>query len=160
MPGLPKKYARMGFKKGWKAFKASKKTIKRKTRKVRNMPRRKRRRRRRVFRAIRRRKPKIPLEVAIALGAIPFTPSWTGAKSLVGDAQARDFEGLARQLKCGFLGFSPEGNLDLMGALNPFEPNRARYIKMLIAAGIMSKIRKKMVKIPFEKIPLIGRYIS
>lgn len=25
-PGLPKKYAKMGFKKGWKAYKASKKT--------------------------------------------------------------------------------------------------------------------------------------
>ena len=25
-PGLPKKYAKMGFKKGWKAFKASKRT--------------------------------------------------------------------------------------------------------------------------------------
>lgn len=31
MPGLPKKYAKMGFKKGWRAFKASKRTTKRKS---------------------------------------------------------------------------------------------------------------------------------
>jgi len=29
-PGLPKKYARMGFKKGWRAFKASKRSTQRK----------------------------------------------------------------------------------------------------------------------------------
>jgi len=29
-PGLPKKYAKMGFKKGWRAFKASKRTTQRK----------------------------------------------------------------------------------------------------------------------------------
>lgn len=31
MPGLPKKYAKMGFKKGWKAYKASKKKTKSKS---------------------------------------------------------------------------------------------------------------------------------
>lgn len=42
MPGLPKKYAKMGFKKGWKAYKASKKKTKsksspKKTKKVRKI---------------------------------------------------------------------------------------------------------------------------
>jgi len=32
-PGLPKKYAKMGFKKGWRAFKASKRTRRTTTRK-------------------------------------------------------------------------------------------------------------------------------
>jgi len=32
-PGLPKKYAKMGFKKGWRAFKASKRTRRTSTRK-------------------------------------------------------------------------------------------------------------------------------
>jgi hypothetical protein len=35
MAGLPKKYAKLGFKKGWKAFKASKRTTKRKTKSTR-----------------------------------------------------------------------------------------------------------------------------
>ena len=57
MAGLPKKYAKMGFKKGWAAFKASKKTrSKPTTRKVKPVARRKRARatpkRRRVGRKI------------------------------------------------------------------------------------------------------------
>ena len=40
--GLPKKYAKMGFKKGWRAYKASKRKTRRKTRTVRRSnPRRK-----------------------------------------------------------------------------------------------------------------------
>lgn len=157
--GLPKKYAKMGFAKGWKEYRKVHKggTTKRKVVGVKKMTRR----RRRYTRKRRRRaKPKIPLEVAVALGAIPFTPSWDGAKSLLGDAQAGDFEGIARQLKCGFLGFTPDGKIDILGTLNPFDENRARYVKMLIIAGILSKVRKSLVKIPFKKVPLIGKYIS
>lgn len=46
MPGLPKKYAKMGFKKGWRAFKATKKSPKKKikslSKKGNTMPKEKR----------------------------------------------------------------------------------------------------------------------
>ena len=42
MAGLPKKYAKMGFKKGWRLFKASKTKTKRKTQKVKTMAKKRR----------------------------------------------------------------------------------------------------------------------
>jgi len=78
LTGLPKKYAKMGFKEGWRAFKASKKKRRsnpQKTtkRKVRRMARRKSRR---------RRKTTIPvaLVVGASAGAIePITKLVQGA---------------------------------------------------------------------------------
>lgn len=48
MPGLPKKYAKMGFKKGWAAFKRSKRTRRTSSRKVSKTASRRRRAYRRV----------------------------------------------------------------------------------------------------------------
>lgn len=55
MAGLPKKYARMGFKRGWAAYKRTKRTTKRRTykpkKRVVRMARRRRTYRRRISRA-------------------------------------------------------------------------------------------------------------
>jgi len=168
--GLPAKYARMGFSKGWREYKADlrkgkvnkRRTTKRKVVGVKRMARRKYRRRY-TPRRFRRAKPKIPLEVAVALGAIPFTPPTQGFSSIFESAQNGDFIGVADALKSGFLGMDGgrgTPNFDLFRALNPFDFGSARYVKMLIAAGIISKVRKSVVKVPFKKIPFIGKYIS
>lgn len=157
--GLPKKYAKLGFKEGWKQYKESKTykaaTTKRKVVKVKKVARRRTSRRKRKRRA----KPKIPLEVAVAGIATMFTPAETGWATPIVQVQHQDWEGLGHNLKSGFLGMSGD-DFNVMRALNPFDMGRARYIKMLFWAGVMSKIRKRAVKIPFNKVPFIGRYIS
>jgi len=166
MRGLPKSYAKMGFVEGWKAYKASKvkrklnkrRTTKRKVVGVKRLVRRRRYSKKRT-----RRQAKIPLEVAIAGLSIPFTGAASGFASPVECVQKQDFTGLADNLKVGFLGFKPARNaseFDLFRALNPFDMQVGRYYKMLIVAGLISKLRKRLVRIPFKKVPLIGRYIS
>jgi len=164
MRGLPKSYAKMGFKKGWKAYKASKtgrklnkrRTTKRKVVGVKSMAKR---RRRYTRTRARRAKRKIPLETAVALVAVPFTPAWPGGQNLIQYAQRGNYKMVGEVLTHGFLGLH-EGGFDIMKSLNPFDMNYARFSKMLFWSGIMARIRKKAVKIPFEKVPIIGRYIS
>jgi len=163
--GLPAKYAKMGFAKGWKEYRKVNKgrTTKRKVVGVKKLVKRKRRRRPGRVRAyFRRKKPKIPLEVAIALGVTPLTPAESyGMNSIVTNVQQADWEGVRNNLVSGFLGMDwSTGNIDLVRLLNPFDMERGRYVKMLIAAGVIGKIRKRLVKIPFDKIPFVGRYIS
>jgi hypothetical protein len=106
-------------------------------------------------------KPKIPLEVAAAGIAIPFTPPRTGWNSLVGCAQAGDWNGFGMDLAMGFIGFDPStGQIDLWGAINPLNFESARYTKMLIAGGLIHKVRKMLVKVPMNKVPIIGNHIS
>jgi len=167
MRGLPKKYAKMGFKEGWKAYKASKagrkvnkrRTTKRKVVGVKSMV--KRRYRRRVARRYRARpkKRRIPLETAVALVAVPFTPAWPGGRNIIQYAQSGNYKMVGEVLTHGFLGLH-EGGFDILKSLNPFDMNYARFSKMLFWSGIMAKIRKKAVFIPFDKVPLIGKYIS
>lgn len=124
----------------------------------------------RVRRALRRRYPfgrsrtrhkrTIPLEVVVAGVAIPFTPATEGWNTPMAYVQGGDYEGAMNALKQGFLGMQPDGSMDLMRTLNPFDFNTARYTKMLIAAGLVSKVRKRLVHIPLDKIPIVGRYIS
>ena len=172
--GLPAKYARMGFAKGWKAYRkdypykkslytvgAYKKTYKGRTTKRKVVGVKKVARKRRYSRKkYRRKKPKIPLETMVALGAIPFTPAKNGWATPLACAQDRHWEGIGENLKQGFLGINTDGSFDLFSTLNPFDMNSARYTKMLIMSGVISKFRKKLVRIPFDKVPLIGKYIS
>lgn len=160
--GLPAKYAKMGFKKGWAAYrKAHNKTKKRKSSKSKTKKRKyrltKKKRRRRC-------KAKIPLEVAIAGVAIPITPCKDGMQTPLQYAQRGDWDGLGTSLTLGFLGFGTGRQagvkFDLFKVLNPFDMSRARYSKMLIYAGFLSKVRKKLVHIPFDRVPLIGKYLS
>jgi len=158
--GLPAKYAKMGFAKGWREYKKTYKgrTTKRKVVGVKKVARKRRYTRRAKYR---RKKRKIPLETIVALGAIPFTPSWTGGRSLIEYAQTGDYSRVGETLAHGFLGFAPStGKFPIMNVLNPFDMGYARFTKMLIWSGVMSKIRKSVVRIPFDKVPLIGKYIS
>lgn len=124
--------------------------------------RRRKRRRRRIRRWARRRKPKIPLEVLGAGIAIPFVPPRDGWSSPFDAVQSQDWRGLGGTLAMGFAGVDTLGGepMDVFAMLNPFDMSRARYTKMLIWAGVASKIRKKFVRIPFDRVPLVGKYIS
>lgn len=162
--GLPKKYAKMGFAKGWREYKkthsykkvykggkSSSKSVRKTTK-------------RRSYRKKSRRKPKhkIPLEVAVALGAIPFTPCSEWGAGIIPNIQAENPRAAAREAVHGFIGVDidyPQG-LDVFRTLNPLDFGVARYTKILIMAGIISKFRKSLVKIPMDKIPFIGKYIS
>jgi len=164
--GLPKAYAKMGFKEGWKAYKESKKkgklnkrrTTKRNVVGVKSMAKR---RRRYTKKRIGRRKMKLPMETAVALVAIPFTPSYTGGPSIIESAQRGNYKQVAHDLVNGFLGLNmATGHVNIMASLNPFDFNYARYSKILFWSGVTSKIRKKAVRIPFDKVPFIGKYIS
>lgn len=112
-------------------------------------------------------KAKIPFEVLIAGGSIPFTDAAPGVSSPFNRAQAGDFVGVMDALKVGFLGMNPARNaseFNLMAALNPFDFEHARYSKMLLYAGLMGSIRRKFTgrytnKL-FSKIPLVGRWVS
>lgn len=92
--------------------------------------------------------------------AIPFSGAKSGWQSPIADVQQQNWEGLANNLKSGFLGLNPDGSFDPFNALNPFNFEDARYSKMLLWSGIMSKVRKRFVRIPMGKIPIVGRYIS
>jgi hypothetical protein len=112
-------------------------------------------------------KAKIPFEVLIAGGSIPFTPAASGISSIFDSAQNGDFVGVADALKVGFLGMKPARNtseFDLMAAINPFNFESARYTKMLIYAGLIGSIRRKIsgryTNKLFAKIPLLGRWVS
>lgn len=125
--------------------------------------RKKRSYRRRLRRWRRRVKPKIPLEVAGAGIAIPFVPARDGWASIYDDIQSGNLQDIGNLLAMGFAGIDTTGGgepLNVMNMLNPFDLNTARYTKMLIWAGIASKVRKKFVKLPMSRVPLIGKYIS
>jgi hypothetical protein len=120
---------------------------------------------RRYGRRLKRRfsKAKVPFETLIAAGVIPFTPAQTGWRSdwlLSGNLQE-----ITNQLKSGFLGMDINtGAIDIMGALNPFEMNKARFSKMLLYASLLGMVRRKITgryTAPlFKKIPIIGRIVS
>jgi len=103
----------------------------------------------------------IPFEVVIAGGAIPFTPARDGyGRTPFQAIQGGDFEYAMRSLMDGFTPIAHDGRMDVWNYINPFNLNGGRYMKMLLYAGLASKVRKKFVKIPFNKVPIIGKYIS
>ena len=102
----------------------------------------------------------MPIEIAIAGISIPFVPARDGYANIVDSAKIQNWNGVMDNLKSGFLGIDNNNNFDLAGLINPFDFNNGRYMKMLVAAGLVSKVRKRLVKVPFDKIPFIGRYIS
>lgn len=129
---------------------------------VRRVYPRARRYRRPTRASIRRRvsSAKIPLEVVIAGVTIPFTAAQDGWSTPASCASSKDWEGIARSMKTGFLGMKDGDHFDPIGLINPFDFNCGRYLKMLMVGGIAHKIRTKFVKIPMKKVPLVGRYIS
>ena len=113
---------------------------------------------RRYFTKRRRRSaPKLPIEVAVGLIGIPFTP--LAGTSILACAQAGNWEGVANLLRLGFIGMMPDGKFDLGDCLS-LTGESARFTKILLIAGLASKIRKRLVKIPMKKIPILGQYVS
>ena len=164
MVGLPKSIIqKYGVsKKAWQVFRGRKHQSK--TRSVRSMP--KKRSARRYGRRLKRRfsKAKVPFETLIAVGTIPFTPAQSGWATPLSDLQAGKLDSVMSHMKSGFLGMDPNGNIDIMGALNPFNMERARYTKTIIYATLLGMVRRKITgryTAPlFKKIPLIGRIVS
>ena len=133
------------------------------------MAKRKRSRSRRYGRRFKRRasKAKVPFEVLIAGGSIPFTPAADGFASIYEAAQQNDITGVIDNLKVGFLGMEPARNtsqFNLMAAINPLDFNHARFSKMLMYAALIGMVRRKVsgryTNKLFAKIPLIGRWVS
>ena len=101
----------------------------------------------------------MPLEVAVAGIAGVMTPVADGWGSLLDYVKNGDFQGLGRALNLTVLGVNTDGKLDLQGWFNPIAP-QGKLIKMLIAAGLIHKVRTKLVRIPMKKVPIVGRYLS
>lgn len=116
---------------------------------------------RRYSRKIRRRvgSQKFPLEMAVAAGAWALTPVADGWASPIDYVKTGNTTEIGKMLGLSFLGMNSDGKIDVAGILNPSAP-QARFWKLMLLAGIMHKVRTKVVKIPMKRIPLIGRYIS
>ena len=148
-----------------------------KTRSVKTMARRRRRSYPRIGRyggRLKRRfsKAKVPFEVLIAAGTIPFTPAQSGCMTPMEALQQGNMVELMAQLKSGFLGIDifgssrggTVGGPNIMGLLNPFDMEVGRFSKTLLYAGIIGSIRRKITgrytNPLFKKIPLIGRIVN
>lgn len=117
---------------------------------------------RRHYRRVRRYigKQKMPLEVGVTLLGTIVTPAKTGWNSPLACMQNQDYTGVGNNIMSGFTGITPGVQPDVGKILNPFDMEFARYTKMLIIAGLVSKVRKRLVKVSFGKIPFIGGMIS
>lgn len=112
-------------------------------------------------------KAKVPFEVLIGAGTIPWTPAQSGCMTPVDALQQGNMVELIAQLKSGFLGFdifNTAAGVDIMGALNPFNMERARWTKTLIYAGLIGMGRRKITgrytNPLMKRIPLIGRFVN
>jgi len=165
--GLPKSIIKKyGIsKKAWEVFRGRKSRSRpskvKTSRKVKKTLAKKRSYKRKAKKHRKKARRTIPLEVVLTGGAIPFTPARSGWRTPYENIQAGDYRYAMGNLVTGFTPFDPLHNqLDIIGYLNPFDFERGRYMKMLLYAGLASKVRKKIVRIPFDKIPIIGKYIS
>jgi len=128
------------------------------------MARRKRRSRARAYyRKIRNyaANKKIPLEVGFGLVSLPFMQTAAFA-SPYSYAKGGDYESTMRAFVHGFTGIDPQGvvKFDAKTALNPLNFNSAGMLKVLLMTGIASKVRKRIIRIPMGKIPLLGKWVS
>jgi len=122
-----------------------------------------RRRARRIYGRIRRSlsNVKIPLEVAAGLVSIPFFKA-ASFQSPYDYAKQGLWNEAVRSMIYGFTGVDTTGAVkpSIGQILNPLDFSAAGMTKILIVTGAASKIRKRFVKIPMNKIPFIGRMIS
>lgn len=122
MAGLPKKYAKMGFEKGWRAFKASKKKRKKNPSSKKKV--RRKMARRRYTRKRRRRKFTLPLAPVLGLAA--------GMAPAVPKIMAGDIQGVINELSNNYLGYyPPDGNFDAVRLTRGLVP--------LIIGGLVHK---------------------
>ena len=123
----------------------------------------KRRYTRRTKRSRRRKTPRVPIEVVIAGASIPFTPPKSGWASPWAHIQQGNMEEALKHLSTGF-GFEPDQPLNVVGLINPFDLETARYGKILLWSGVAGMIRHKLsgkyTDALFRKLPLVGRFIK
>jgi hypothetical protein len=98
--------------------------------------------------------------MAITGISIPFTPVAPGWPSLYERIKEGNIQESMYVLKKGFLNMDPDGSINFPDLINPFDVNAGKFVKMLLYASLISKVRKRFVKLPMKKIPFIGRYIS
>jgi hypothetical protein len=106
---------------------------------------------------------KIPFEMLIGAGTIPFTPAADGWNTPLNYASSGDYDGLMSSMKKGFLGMNPDGRVDFLSTINPFDLGNARYTKTLIYSALIGKIRKRFVPQSSKlvsKIPVVGRWVN
>lgn len=113
-------------------------------------------------------KARIPLEVVIAGGATIVTPATEGWGSPMQHMQDGAMDLVAQDYAKGLANITLPMNgqafqFDIVGLLNPFDLNSARYTKMLFWSAIASKVRKKMIPQlgqMMQKVPYLGRFVS
>jgi hypothetical protein len=122
-------------------------------------------RKRRAYSYVKKRfsKTRLPLETVIAAISIPFVPAGTGWGNIYDTAKTGDFGAVGRTMAKGFLALEPDGTMDIIGAINPFDQEKARYSKILLYSYLIGLVRKKIAPglgKGYQKIPLIGKYVS
>jgi len=142
--GLPKKYAKMGFKKGWREYKKTQRGRSTKARKRRGNPSSTRKKGKRVAR-----NRKIPL-FATAGFVVPFVSPLPTGRNILGDVMAGDLDSLGYDLK-EFIGIeAPTGKfrLDYLG----------RTLTPIVVGVLVSKLLSKLganrylSSVPFVKL--------
>jgi len=162
MPGLPKKYAKMGFKAGWKAYKAKNKKS---TGKVKKLVKR---RYTRKAKRRRRRDKRIPFSVAVGLGVAamaPPTPGWISPLQAVQegrfDLAAQSFVRSMTGIAIGGIGGQVTTTFNIMDTLNPFNMNEAPAIKTMFWSALILKIQKSVFHInPIANIPFVKKFLK
>lgn len=166
MAGLPKKYAKMGFKKGWKEYKkslANRKTNKRGTpkRKIVKVKRKVAKKQKR-----RKRDKRIPFSVAVGLAtSVVAAPAygWSSPMQAIQDGKPdlavqsfiRSWTGVALPM-----GGQEALHFNIWDVLNPFSPE-APALKATIMTSIASKVARKLIGVdPFSKIPFLNKYVK
>lgn len=131
------------------------------------MAKRKRKPRRRYIRRYKRkrRRIRIPFEMIMGALAIPFSsPADNWSMSPYEWMKAGRPDEVVNHLVRGFTGYNiPDGKINVMRALNPFDLGEARYWKLLLLTGLVGTIRSKVVKSSsklFQKVPFIGRWVK
>lgn len=111
----------------------------------------------------------MPFETLAAMVGTIMTPPADNYGSPMEHLQKGEMQLLLQDYVKGFTGINlpmggaPEFSFNVGSALNPFDFSDARYWKMLFWTGIFGKVRQRLVpksKAMFQKIPILGRYIS
>lgn len=133
-------------------------------------PRRRRRRatpRRRTSRRLPRfrirRKRTIPFESFIA-GVSHLAIPQFGASPLQALSQG-NLQGFLKSEVGGWTGINLDNpsDINVLQMINPFDFSRGAYWKLMLLAGIVGAVRKRLFRnssMLFRKIPLIGRWVS
>lgn len=107
---------------------------------------------------------RVPFEVPIGLLATPFIPPAPGWGTPFDSAKEGNMENTVKRIAKGFIGMNEDGSINLWSALNPFDTNDARYSKIILAAGLIGGVRRKLsgkyTDPLVRKIPWVGRILG